>query len=234
MSIGSLNPCPFRVGGGPTPSSKAYAFLRNAVGDGGSAADDSGIDGLWRRSRAKGLAAAGSSKRRAILQFCPHLATDAIPYYERVLGLTPAPGESLAARREAIVAEWTAQLDAAIPQIRIQLEALDPRIVLLDVPEARTRYTQFGRAFAPLDPSLEGVFGMNGYSITPNYATDFVLIVHFNVGYIGAFTVADARIRERIVALMLKVLPSWVSFRIVTDTGFILDESPLDLTGFGS
>jgi hypothetical protein len=234
MSVGSLNPCPVRVGGGPTPSAKAYAFLRNAVGEGGSAEDDSGIDGLWRRSRAKGLAAAGSSKRRASLQCWPHLATDAVPYYERVLQLTPAPGASLTARREAIVAEWTAQLDAAIPQVRTQLQALDARVSLLEVPQTRTRYTQFGRAFGPLDASLEGPFGGAGHGVAPNYATDFVVIVHFATGYIGPYTVSDGRIREQIVALLLKLLPSWVSFRVVSSTGFILDLSPLDATGFSS
>ncbi len=232
--LGSLNPLPFRCGGGPTPSSKAYAFLRGAVGEGGSAEDELGIDGLWRRSRAKGLAAAGSSKRRALLQFFVHIATDAIPYYERLLGVTPPTGASLTARREVVVAGVTAQLDAAIPQIALQLQAIDARLALLDVPPNRSRYTHFGRAFGPLDASLEDDFGPNHHLTAPNYATDFVMIVHFDVGYGGALTAADARIRERAVVLMLKLLPSWVSFRIVTATGFILDESPLDLTGFGT
>lgn len=232
--LGALNPLPFRCGGGPTPSSKAYRTLVDAMGDGGTAEDDSGIDGLWRRSRAKGLAAASSAKRRALLQSWPHLATDAIPYYERVLGLTPPTGASLTARREAVVAAFVAQLDAALPQVRLQLQAIDERLDVLEVPESRTRYTHFGRAFGPLDSSLEGPFGLDGYATAPNYATDFVVIVHFDTGYTGALTVADGRIREQVVALMLKLLPSWVSFRIVTATRFILDESPLDLTGFGT
>lgn len=231
--LGSLNPCPFRVGGGPTPSSKAYGQIRRALGEGGSAPDDTGLDGLWRRSRAKGLAAATSSKRRALLQAFPHLATDAVPFYERATGHVAAPDESETARREAVASLWAAQLEVDLPSLSDELAAIDPRITLLAPSYATETISHFGRVFGPLDPSLgEPPFGATpAHSIAPNFATTFLVRVKFAVGYTGALTTDDARIYERCKARLRDILPSWVNFSVVTSTGFILNQSPLDLTG---
>lgn len=230
--IGSLNPCPTRCGGGPTPSAKAYGQLRRAVGEGGSASDDTGLDGLWRRSRAKGLAAATSAKRRAILQAFPHLATDAVPFYERATGHVAAPDESETARREAATSLWTAQLEVDLPSLGDDLAAIDSRLTLMAATYAAETISHFGRVFGPLDPSLEPTFGATpAHSIAPNFATTFVVRVKFTVGYAGPLTLADARIYERCKARLRDVLPSWVTFSVVTSVGFILNESPLDLTG---
>lgn len=228
--IGSLNPCPFRVGGGATPSSKAYQAMRRIVGEGGSARNDTGLDGLWRRSRAKGLAAVWSAKERATLQFFPHLATDGIDYYERATGLVRAKGEQDATYRLRLWAAYVASIRADVPHIDDDLKAIDPRISILEPGNSST--TEHGRAFGPLGPSLESPAMTT--SVVPNYSSDFVLFIFFDVGHAGPPTIGERRTIERINSYLRGVLPSWVSFVLMTETAFTLDLSSLDLAGFGS
>lgn len=227
--IGALNPCPFRVGGGSTPTSRAYYALRRVVGKGGSAADDTGLDGMWRRSRAKGLAAVWSAKERATAQFFPHLATDGIAYYERITGLVRAKDETTAAYRLRLWAAFVASIRSDMPTIDEDLKGIDSRISILE--PGPTVTTQHGRAFGPLHSSLESP-AMSA-SIVPNYSTDFVLYVLFDAGHSGPPTTNEKRVLERISTYLRGVLPSWVSFVVMTDTGFTLDLSSLDITGFG-
>lgn len=226
--IGALNPFPFRVGGGPTETSRAYRMLRSAVGTGGSARDDSGLDGLWRRSKAKGLAAATSATRRAIYNAFAHLATDALPYHERILGIVPQLGSSTAARRRVVVAQWVAQLSATIPELEDQLQRIDSRVSILSVDNAVQAATVPGRAFG------DGVeaFGGSGASRLPNYATAFTLRIRFAVGYTGALGAGDARLREQLIEVLRTRVPSWVDWTITTSSGFVLGTSALDVTGF--
>jgi hypothetical protein len=219
MPLGSLNPLPFRLGGGPTPAQRAYSTLRQAVGEGGSARDDRGIEGLWRRSEAKGLAAATSHCRRALLQSSPLYATDLLPYYERILGLVPQGSD--ADRREAIVPLWTKQSDSSTPALLDQLQALDARLTLLDPPHSGAATAQFGRAFAPLDPSLEApAFGLErGHVQFPAYSTDAIVRVLFNVGYSGPLKNAELVIVERAKVLLRDLLPSTTDFTIVVQDG---------------
>ncbi len=228
--IGSLNPCPFRVGGGATPSSKAYSAMRRIVGEGGSARVDTGLDGLWRRSRAKGLAAVWAAKERATLQFFPHLATDGIPYYERVTGQVRGKGEQDAAYRLRLWAAYVASIRADVPHIDEDLKAIDSRISIVE--PRFTATTQHGRAFGPLHASLETPPMVA--TVVPNYSTDFVLYVLFDAGHAGPPTVGERRTIERIGSYLRGVLPSWVSFVVMTETDFLLDLSSLDLAGFGS
>lgn len=232
--IGALNPCPFLVGGGPTNTSKVYFAMRRAVGVGGSANDELGIDGLWRRSRALGVAAASSASTRAAYQFWPAIATDAIPYYARVLGLVQETGEADCEFAARVYSGWVARLQADVPHLLQQLQAVDSRVSILE--PVWTTTTQHGRVFEPLwAAGEEPAFGLtSGYSIAPNYSTDFVLFVQLDVGHTGAPTGGEQRIMEQLRAVLLDVLPGWVDFRILTDTGFILDTSSLDITGFGA
>jgi hypothetical protein len=230
--LGSLNPLPFRVGGGPTPSSKAYATIRQAVGKGGSAENDRGIDGLWRRSRAKGLAAATSSTRRALLQAFPQIATDALPYYERRVGLIPGPDDTEAQRRAAVLPRWTAHAIRSWNEIEDALQALDPRFVLV-TPDDSTEIISFlGRAFDahdPLDATLGPAFGIpGGCTQLPNYSTRQILRVSFPLGYTGAPNPNDALLIERARALLRGALPGDEDFSISIGP-WILGETPIGL-----
>lgn len=234
MPIGALNPCPFRVGGGQTPTEKTYQAMKRAVGVGGSARDETGIDGLWRLSRARGVAAASSATVRACHQFWPLVATDAIPYYARALGLVQETGEADADFAARVYSGWVARIQADVPHLLAQLQTIDSRVSILE--PTFTTTTQHGRAFAPLWAAGETpAWGLStDCSIAPNYSTDFVLFVQLDVGHAGAPTAGEQRIIEQLKGVLLDVLPSWVDFRIVTDTGFILDTSSLDITGFGA
>lgn len=219
MPLGSLNNLPFRVGGGPTAAESAYSVLRQAVGTGGSAANDRGIEGLWRRSEAKGLAAAASSMRRAMLQAFPYLATDLLPYYERILGLVPQGSEE--ERRQAVVALWTANADNPTQVLLAQLQRIDARLSLIEEPHSRAATVQYGRAFAPHDPALEApAFGLTrGHVQFPNYSTDMILRVLFSVGHTGPLTGAELLIVERVKSELRKALPSTTDFTIAVDVG---------------
>jgi hypothetical protein len=229
--LGALNPLPMRLGGGPTEVSRAYKTIRDAVGEGGSAPNDRGLDGLWRRSRARGLAAATSANRRALLNSWPHLATDLLPYYERVLGLVPDVGASDAVRRATVVAAWTAQLSATIPALAEQLAALDARFTILSLQPTQGRHTQAGRTLGPL-VSSEPTWGSTpAASNYPNDATAFVLQLRFTVGYATALSSVDSALLEQALDILRRRLPSWVSWEVTTSTGFETGVSPLGLTG---
>lgn len=211
--IGSLNPLPFRVGGGPTPSSRAYATIRQAVGKGGSAADDTGIEGLWRRSEAKGLAAASNHTRRAFLQSNPLFATDLIPYYERILGLVPAASD--AQRRAAIVPRWTRHINATMPNVAAELARLDPRFSIVESPHATAIETQAGRAFGGRDGNAPMALP-GDISAVPNYSTDFITRVRFTPGYDGPLNAADKRLVGAARLLLREIVQSWEDFTIST------------------
>jgi len=228
-----LNPLPFQVGGEPTPASKAYALIRSAVGIGGSARADSGIEGLWRESRAIGLAAANSAYDRAILQLDPSLATDFLPYYERVTGLVPSPEDAPSTRAERAAERWTRSIDATTPNLAAELTKIDARLSLLAVNHDTAACTQFGRTIAPHDPTAEGaIFGGLEYAAYPNYSTNFVVRVRFAVGHSGQLTAEEMRIRERVRAFLCDVLPSWVDFTIGTGA-WHLGSTPLGMGALG-
>ena len=228
--IGPLNPIPTRVGGGPSETEKAYGIITRAMGSGGVARNDDGIDGLWRRSRAKGLAVATSAYRRAIYNAFPHLATDMLPSYERALELTPAPDANEQQRRVAVWQAWIAQAGATVPRLSDELQGIDSRMNVLEVSHDYQATTVHGRAFGPHDAGAEGPFGGLGFTIAPNYSTDFTQRALFAVGYAG-LQASDARKLEQGKAVLRKLLPSWVDFSIVTSTGFLTGTSPLGLTG---
>jgi hypothetical protein len=216
-----MNPCPLRVGGGKSETHRAYDVIRSAVGRGGSAPYDS-MEDSWRRARARGLAAATSAGRRAVYDYFPHLTTDGLRYHERVLGITPPVGSSEAARRDVVVEQWTAQFSATIPSLTEQLQRIDSRFSIIAVPSDQFVTTVMGEAFGP-------DFGGIGYSVAPNYSTGFVLHVLLDVGPNPPPTVLRAV--ERAKRLLRRRVPSWVDYHVVTSVGFILDTSPLDLTG---
>ena len=218
MPMGALNPLPFRVGGGPTPAQSAYRTLRQAVGEGGSARDDRGIEGLWRRSEAKGLAAASSHCKRALIQSSPQYATDLLPYYERTLGLVPQGSE--AARRDALVPLWTKRSENAMPVLLEQLQRMDTRLSLLDFPHSEATTAQFGRAFAPLEFSEEPPFNLaRGHVQFPNFSTDSIVSVLFDVDHEGVLTNAELLVVERVNVFLRDALPSTTDFTIVVDVG---------------
>jgi len=230
MPLGGLNPCPFRVGGGAAPASKTYVAMRRAVGVGGSAQNDLGIDGLWRRSRAKGVAAGASCSVRACLQAWPNVATDALDSFARVLGTVQHTGESEADYRQRIWAAWVLHLQVDVPTLLQQLRAIDSRFSILE--PGLTTTTHFGRAFGPHATAETPAWGMFvDPSDWPNFSTDLTVFVRLTLGYAGGPSLGDQRIIEAAKAFLTSALSSWVSSEVLTEVGFHLGHSPLDRTG---
>lgn len=231
MSIGELGPCPFDVGGAPSPAERAYRTLRRAVGKGGSAENDLGIDGFWRRSRAAGVASATSSSERALLQAWPHLATDALGYYERATGLGRGADETEADFRDRVWVAWTTQLQVDCPSLAEELERIDARASILE--QAMSATTQHGRALAPLWPDGEApAWGLpRNESEWPNYSTAMIVYARLALGYAGAPSISDQRVLERMRELLRGSLPSWVDFHVLTETSFLTGSSPVGLSG---
>lgn len=219
--LGTLNPLPFTVGGGPTPSSLAYDALRKAVGEGGSAKDDRGIEGLWRRSEAKGLAAGASHCRRALIQSNPLFATDLLPYYERMLGIIPDPAAAEAQRRDVVVPLWTKRAEGATPKLKERLTALDSRLTIFEEVHDHEATAQYGRAFAPLEPGLEQpAWGLvQGHVACPGYSSDMIVRVLFKVGHDGPLTADELRVVESCKVLLRDMLQSSTDFQIAVDSG---------------
>ncbi len=234
--LGAGNVLPMQVGGGPTQTEQAYAQLRSAVGRGGSARDDSGIDGLWRWSRAKGLAVGASFERRAAIQAFPIKATDILGYYERVLQVVPPTGSTQAERAAVVSQRWHEVPVASTPDVALELSKLDSRFSIIEEPEENSITTQAGRAFEAHDSGDEGpLFNSESgskFTAWPNYSSRQMLRVRFTLGYSGRPNASDALILLRAKKLLRRTLPSDTSFSISTGA-WILGLTPVGLGEVG-
>lgn len=228
--FGWQNGFPFEFGGGSTHTETIYAALRASVGVGGSAPDDEGVDGVWRQARAAGLAAAGTTGERAILQAFPGRATDLLEYYEALLLAVPEPGDSVLERQAVVEQLWTERVRASLPDIAADLASIDPRFTVAAFAHASTTDTLLGRAFEDLAATLP--FGGGRQSTRfANYSTEFVVTALFALGSGVAPGIPEQKLIQRTKAHLNKVLPATHTFQVLTGVGFILDVDLLDLTG---
>ena len=229
--LGPFGQFPLALGGGKPRALRAFEQIRRALGNATAAG---GIDELIRRAEAKGLAASTTHRRRAVRQAFPRLSRDALGYYERAMYRTPRPGEPAATRAATVSALGNTRPDATIARIEESLSRLDQRFSVAAPTWSSETTTVAGRTFAPLYPGLEPTFGPPWHrsSPAPNYATTFRVRVLFAVGYAGQLLPEDARLLERAKTELRRLVPSWVTFSVLTSAGgFILDESLLDITG---
>jgi hypothetical protein len=222
---------PLRAGGGPTEEAKTYRVLRAAVGVGGSAPDDSGIDGLWRWARARAVVAATSAYRRAISNAFPNLASDLIPYYERALGLVTDETLPEQDRRDAICELWPSKASAVVRDIVAKLQQIDTRFSVVTPDDDKSSTTHDGRWFGPLGVTAEPAFNGSGTSEYAAETSRYVMIVLFDVDYLTGLSVSDARKRAAAEQMLVATLPPWWDFRVVTSIGFLAGVSPVGLTG---
>lgn len=233
--FGWHNPWPLQFGGGRTLVEKHYDFLRKAPGIGGVAIDEEeSIDALWRQARARAMAALEAFSDRALVEAFPNRATSLLPYYEWLLGIPVPQGANDEERRAEATRRYTFEVPASMPALSDELTAIDPRLSILDIPWDQVETTYEGRAFEDLD-GLEPYGGGRRSTITPNYSTSFDVVVLFDLSATGGVPTADdARIIDLVKDYLADVLPSWVEFRVISSVGFILDLSPMDITGFGT
>jgi hypothetical protein len=233
-SFGWHNPFPVEFGGGETLVERHYLALRSMVGEGGSAEDDEGtIDGLWRQVRARAIASVAAGGERAALQAFPDRATDALPYYERLLAVTNDPSASEQERREAVTVLYALQIASAVPDIVTALQLIDSRFSVITTSPDQSDTTIIGRAFedyAETEP-FEGGRKSTAY---PNHSTEFILYVLFDLGGGNPPSTSERRLMQSARKLLNEVLPAHNDFQIVTHRGFTLDVDLLDLTSFGA
>jgi hypothetical protein len=216
----------------PSREELVYRALRSAAGKGGFAEDEArSIDGLIRRVRARAIAAIADMGERAALQAIPTYASDLLPYYERLVGLTADPDLSEQDRRSAAAALYALQLAGDVPSIAAALQQIDARFAIFTAAPATSTTTIAGRAFEDLAGELP--FGGGRQSTAfPNYATVLVLFVLLELGDGVAPNAAERRSMKLARRLLHDVLPATNDLQIVTHRGFTLDVSRLDLTSF--
>lgn len=234
-SFGWHNPFPMQLGGGSTLVERHYNTLRNAVGRGGSAEDaEDSMEAIWRQRKAVTMAALEAWAERAAIEALPSKATDLLDYYERALGVVPRAGQSEEDRRRVVAEKFTRAVSAVTETVELGLQRIDPRFQLAEPPESAIGRVIEGRSFEPFDgtPTYDQD-GPQRSTLFPMFSDDFIVTVVFaNAG--PAPTRQDLQLISEAQDFLNETLPAWVGFRVLTSIGFILDQSPLDLTGFGT
>lgn len=227
---GRQNPWPIQWGGGKSTFHQLWDSLRDMLGNGGAGPRDS-LEDAWREAKVAGLLKVITMPERAALQALPSKATDHIEVYEDLLKVPRAPTEE--ERRVAITAAWVESLSAVIPRLTARLQAIDSDISIVALDNDVTTSFHFGAAFEtepatyPFRPS-----GSSSplHSAWPMFASFFIVYVLWENQPGG---IPPTATRDLVVRELNKTLPAWVNWRIISKIGFILDQDPLDLTGFG-
>lgn len=233
-NLGGSATFPLELGGDDSSVEKAYGFFRGALGEGGSAGDDSGIDGLRNASIALGLAAISAFDERAALQAFPHLAIDALPSFEQTLGIVPPADATEHGRREVVAQRWTEVRSSEIPTLVEMLQRIDPRFVVHDTVWSASTTVQTGRAFeaytpAPGEDFALGTAGTRSFSEWPNYSDRDVTVALLDIGAgiaPGRSELAAIRAAQE---LLDDALPAWDLGYVITELGFVTNSS---LTGY--
>jgi hypothetical protein len=224
--------------GGDVEHERIYRAMRAIVGKGGSATDDSGIEGLWRFVRSKAIASVARKSRDAALQAFPDQATDLLPYYERLLRLTPDLDDTDEDRQAAALELYALQIASDLPSIGAALQRIDERFTLLPSDPDLSMTTIFGRAFddheaaEPFIASSEDANTSGRRSTAfPNYSSEFTAIVLLELGDGVAPNTAERRALATARRLLTDLLPGHNDAVLITHSGFTLGVSLLDQTG---
>ncbi len=253
--IGDLNPFPFQVGGGPSRAESAYETLRKMVGTNGYSAEEGSLEAEWRKSKTMGLVSLGTFDERATNQAFPNVATDHLVLFEQMLSISPDDSKTDQERREVVVPDYTGIPEVWYARLVEQLQLIDGRAALLLPDWASRSTTMGGRAFGNFDavpgfeydavasvlnPAWDGSdpsipqFIARSFTRFPAASDTHRALVHFALGS-GVLPTRDILQKTEVMKnLMNEILPAWVDFRVIYAIGFILDESLLDATGFGS
>jgi hypothetical protein len=243
MALGGFGGLPVELGGGPSSEEATYRALREPlVGQGVPADDDlelATIDGLWRASKALGLAALNSVEEAAHWQAWPSTATDELPTYEEILRILVPVGADFESRRAAVVARWTDRTAGVAQTIEDKLLALHPDFELVYPLQQFMGETIPGKYYDPLwtfdgegSFSNPGPNARRGHALYPNHGGKHRAYAVLDLAPTGAIPEEIGRIRNRAIEMMDETLPAWNDFGVLLAVGFILDSSLLDVTGF--
>lgn len=235
-TLGCFGKFPYRLGGDPSPQEKAFRAIVALEGAGLLPPDDpqgaTTIDGAWHQAMANGLGMIGAVGEAAVFQAWPDRATDYIPEYERVLGISPAVASSEQERRDAITLAWVGDIRSADPDIEASLQAIDSRFSVLPVDHELARQTHYGKLFASQTAVLASPAHGQAVSDYPNYGDDFYVRIFFDVGVGVAATGQIAVLKQQARDHLDRVLPAWCDFSIALSRGFYLTRSLLTEASF--
>lgn len=212
---------------------RIVAALQSVGGAGGSADDQTGIEGLWRRSKARALAQLRNQGERTIDNAFPDRASDLLPYYERLF-IVPADPNATDEERQAVVAErYAGPIAVALPDVLDRLRDIDSRFNFVPLDDAESDTTVMGRAFEDLD-GAEPFGGGRRSTAFANYSNRFTVYVLFDIGAGALPSLAEAKLMARARTVLADAISAWNDFQVVTSHGFELDTDRLDLTSLGA
>jgi hypothetical protein len=223
---------PLELGGQTSHIENIYAALRSAVGKGGSAQDENGLEASWRAAKAQAIAASVDAYERAVLQALPAHATEHIPVYERLLGIAPGADQNDEDRRLAVVAAWVARVLSTWGDLREAVQAISTKLDLEDTDYDLAVVALLGRMFPEYGDEATGVPAF------PNYSSEFVVRVTYLLD--TGETAIPSLVRIAVQELMNSSLPAWVDFVMLhkhdpfvglicdgASVGSVLDFTPL-------
>lgn len=230
--FGWQNSFPLELGGQPTRIEAIYSALRSAVGRGGSAQDDSGLEGAWRAAKAQAIAASLDAYERAAFQALPAHATEHVPVYERVLGIAPGSDANEEDRRLAVVAAWVARVLATVGDLKRSLQTISPKFDVDEMDHDLSIVTMLGKMFPAYGDEATGV------PMYPNYSDEFIVRVTYTME--SGETKIPQAIHAAARRFLGTALPAWVDFEIMhrtdpeqglicdgEDVGSVLDVTPM-------
>jgi hypothetical protein len=230
---------PIQLGGGPSRSEAAFQMLRDAVGVNGSSSDENEIETLWRLAKADGLASLEAVQERAVNQASPYTASDTIPLYEQILGITPDEGSSDEQRRRVIIPDYAGVPEAWFEALQASLQRIDAEFTVRVRPWENCSTTMIGRWY---EPSPSSIFDHDTYdsgairkgTSWPSYSDVNAIIIELPLADGVAPSAAQRKKIERAKSVAADICPAWTEFHVIHTVGFTLDTSLLDATAFGT
>lgn len=237
MPLGCGNSIPMQVGGSPTRFEKSYSALQRMVGRNGYSTDENEIEAVWRQAKADAMACLESFDERAALQVSPLTATDHIPLFESMLGIVSDPSLPDQDRRDVIVPDYTGIPEAWSYALTVGLQRIDSSAGVIQRAWETSSTTMTGRWYEPFNPDPQDTYDQNGdrrATAYPNYSDSHEVIIEYAIGN-GSAPSKEQRVKaNQMLDYANEVCPAWVGKRLIYASGFILDLSCLDITGFGT
>lgn len=226
-TFGGYNPFPRRFGGAPSRTQTIVKSLQQQLAPKYDTANTSGIVDIRLQALARCIAGAWAQNERLANQWDPSRMTDFLQRWERILGLTPSPTDSLTVRRARVGARIAlagyGTFAAVYTLCSMMLGSVFVGIVHTDAAHARA-WTPAGWPMG-LHPSL------------PTDPSWYSTIAHIVILTQQPSTMSDSEYyatRASVAPELDAILPAWVTFDIAKDgphgAGFFLDEAH-DLDG---
>jgi len=211
MSLGRWGGLPFKLGGTRSdPARVEYGAMLDALQDAYDPAEGTYHEiETFAHARAAGMV--WSAGKRLANQALPMKMLEMLPVMEEILHLTPAPGTTDIARRQAVAGKMRGLQGNALPDV----EAVCAAVMGANYEEVLTVAPEDVVAYWP-----GGIPGPPGFEWASNEAT-YGVRVNRNGLSDSEFLLKVGRLREQLKTL----LPSWMTFTIGVGSSFVVAQS---------